>query len=73
MTEFNHTDDSGTLMRKLGEANNRVEQLREIVKEKGKIYNSAKGEFAAAKFDLQIQKDHINTLKILIRAEGSHL
>jgi hypothetical protein len=60
-------------MQKLVSAQNDLTGLFEELKTRGGELNVAVGRFAEIKAKIKIKKEQINTLKILIKAEGSHL
>jgi len=70
---LDHTDDASTQMQKLITATNEVERLTAELIVSGGVLNDAIGRHAENKAKLKLQKEIINSLKIIIRAEGSHL
>jgi hypothetical protein len=71
--QINSGDDAGTLMQKLAEAQNELTSLFEELKVRGGELNEKNGLFAETKAKIRVKKEQINTIKVLIRAEGSHL
>jgi len=70
---LDHQDDVGIQLGKLAEAQNDLKKLSEQLKVKSKELHHWVGEVAECKLDMKIKKEEIATLKMLIRAEGSHL
>lgn len=71
--EINHTDDAGTLMQKLAEAQNELTSLFEELKVRGGELNEKNGLFAETKAKIRVKKEQINTIKVLIRAEANSM
>ena len=70
---LDHTDAVDIQMQKLIGATNEVERLTADLIVSGGVLNEAMGKHAENKAKLKLQKEIINSLKIIIRAEGSHL
>jgi peptidoglycan hydrolase CwlO-like protein len=70
---LDHTDDVGTQMQKMIEATNEVVNLTHQLIAVGTELNLVKGKFAEIKARIKAEKEKINSLKVIIRAEGSHL
>jgi peptidoglycan hydrolase CwlO-like protein len=70
---LDHTDDASTLLKKIADAYNDLKALRQRCAEVGAELNKIEGHFKHIKADIGIKKEEINVLKILIKAEGSHL
>jgi hypothetical protein len=73
MTELNHTNDVGTQMAEICACTNEVVRLTQELIKSGSILNEAKGKYAEIKARIKAEKEKINSLKIIIRAEGSQL
>ena len=71
--ELNHTDDAGMQLQKLAQVQNELTDLYEELKVRGAEFNLAYGRFSETKAKISIKKTQINTLKTLVKAEGSHL
>jgi hypothetical protein len=71
--ELSHQDDAGTQLAKMLEATNEVVRLTQELIESGNLLNSAKGKYRETQAKIKAQKEIINSLKVSIRAEGSHL
>ena len=72
MTLLN-SDDMAVQMGKMIEATNEVVSLTKDLIESGKILNDARGKYHEIKAKIKAQKEIINSLKTIIKAEGSHL
>lgn len=70
---LNHKDDVSTQMGKMLEATNEVVRLTNELIHAGQILNDARGKYAEIKAKIKSQKEIINSCKVVIRAEGSHL
>ena len=64
-------DDVGTQMGKMIEATNEVVKLTKELIEAGQVLNTAKGKYAEIKAKIKTQKEIINSLKVIIRAESN--
>ena len=73
MTMLNPADDAGTQMAKMLAATNEVVNLTKDLIASGQILNDAKGKYQEIKAKIKAQKEVINSLKTIIKAEGSHL
>ena len=71
MTDLSHDNDVATHMKHLCDANNEVVRLTNELISAGGILNDARGKFAEIKARIKAEKEKINTLKVLIRAENS--
>ena len=71
--ELSHTDDASTQMQKLLQATNEVVRLTTELIEAGNLLNERKGKYREIQAKIKAQKEIINSLKVSIRAEGSHL
>lgn len=70
---LDHTDAVDIQLKKLIEATNEVERLTAELIVSGRVLNEAIGKHAENKAKIKLNKEIINSLKIVIRAEGSHL
>lgn len=68
---LNHTDDATTQMSKLAESMNLVTQLTGDLIKAGQELNEKKGKFTEIKARIKAEKERINCLKVLIRAENN--
>ena len=71
--ELNHTDSADTQLQKMLQATNEIVKLTNELIGSGKILNEAKGKYREIQAKIKCQKEIINSLKVSIRAEGSHL
>lgn len=67
------TDDVGTQLSKLTTAMNELIELNKQLGIIGGEKNIVDGKYANMKMQIRVKKDEINVLKVLVRAEGSHL
>jgi peptidoglycan hydrolase CwlO-like protein len=72
-TELKHTDDAATQLQKMLQATNEVVRLTNELIEAGNALNEKKGKYREIQAKIKCQKEVINSLKVSIRAEGSHL
>jgi hypothetical protein len=68
-----HTDAVDEQMRKMLEATNEVVRLTNELITAGATLNQAKGLYREIQARIKAQKEIINSLKVAIKAEGSHL
>jgi peptidoglycan hydrolase CwlO-like protein len=73
MEELNHSDDASTQLQKMLSATNEVVRLTQELIEIGTELNKWRGKYNEVKAKIKTQKEIINSLKVSIRAEGSHL
>ena len=71
MVELNHSDDASVQLMKLAQAQNELTELYEELKIRGNELNTANGRYTETKAKIKIKIQQINTLKVLIRAEGN--
>lgn len=73
MEELNHQDAVDVQMQKMLEATNEVVRLTNGLIEAGNALNEKRGKYREIQARIKAQKEVINSLKVSIRAEGSHL
>ena len=70
---LNQSDSADIQLQKMLDATNEVVRLTNELIERGNTLNKAKGEYREVQAKIKAQKEIINSLKVSIRAEGSHL
>jgi capsule polysaccharide export protein KpsE/RkpR len=71
MTEIKHDDDVGTQMALMIHATNEVVKLTQELITVGTALNEVRGKFHEIKARIKAEKEKINSLKVVIRAESS--
>lgn len=70
---LDHTDAVDVQLKKMLEATNEIVRLTNELIEAGNLLNEKRGKYREIQARIKAQKEIINSLKVSIRAEGSHL
>ena len=73
MSDLKGSDSVDVQMQHMLDATNEVVRLTNDLIEAGNLLNEKKGKYREIQAKIKAQKEIINSLKVSIRAEGSHL